>query len=107
MQKSGNIFEGRPEAPIGEEAFEVLHGQKGITIERIFSDGQVTPEGQWYDQERDEWVLLLQGQGELLYDDGTHHLLQAGDYLLIPRHQKHRVIHTDPGTLWLAVHMQM
>ena len=50
-----NIFSLPPEArPGGPELFEaLLRGPAGFLVERIVSQGQVTPEGQWYDQERD------------------------------------------------------
>jgi cupin 2 domain-containing protein len=77
-----------------------------ILIEKIISTGQKTPEGQWYDQDRDEWVILLQGQATLAYEDGTIIELLPGDYLHIKAHQKHRVEATsiDPPCIWLAVH---
>ena len=36
----------------------LLTSDSGLLVERIVSWGHVTPEGQWYDQEKDEWVLL-------------------------------------------------
>lgn len=39
----------------------LLTSDSGLLVERIVSWGHVTPEGQWYDQEKDEWVLLLEG----------------------------------------------
>ena len=79
-----------------------------IQIERIISTGQTTPSGQWYNQELDEWVILLQGEAELCYADYTKIKLKAGDYLLIPAHTKHRVEYTsiEPPCIWLAVHGQ-
>ncbi|MER3432067.1 MAG: hypothetical protein C4288_01210 [Leptolyngbya sp. ERB_1_1] len=51
-------------------------------------------------------MLLLQGEAQLMYEDGTSICLEAGDYLLIPAHQKHRVSYTssDPACIWLAIH---
>ena len=100
----GNIFSNLPDAS-AEEVFEVLHKQKGLTIERIISNGQATPEGEWFDQKSDEWVLLIDGNGVIRFEDGTEITLSKGDYLFIAKHKKHRVIHTDPNTIWLAVHM--
>jgi cupin 2 domain-containing protein len=90
------------------EKFEQIVSGKNIQIERIVSTGQTTPTGQWYDQERDEWVILLQGEAELSYADDTKIKLKAGDYLLIPAHTKHRVEYTsvEPACIWLAVHGQ-
>ena len=90
------------------EIFEQIVSGKNIQIERIVSTGQTTNSGQWYDQELDEWVLLLQGEAELSYIDDTRIKLTAGDYLLIPAHTKHRVEYTsiEPPCIWLAVHGQ-
>lgn len=100
-----NIFE-LPEELLDRELFEPLIQTDQILIERIISTGQTTPEGEWYDQPRDEWVLLLQGEAQLMYEDGTSIELRAGDYLLIPAHQKHRVSDTssNPACIWLAIH---
>jgi cupin 2 domain-containing protein len=100
-----NIFD-LPQALTSVELFERLASGDGILIERIISTGQTTPDGQWYDQNTDEWVILLQGEAELSFADGVHQRLEAGDYLLIPAHQKHRVesTSTEPACIWLAVH---
>jgi cupin 2 domain-containing protein len=90
------------------EKFEQIVSGKNIQIERIIPTGQTTPSGQWYDQELDEWVILLQGEAELSYADDTRIRLKAGDYLLIPAHKKHFVEYTSMETpcIWLAVHGQ-
>ena len=90
------------------EIFEQIVSGKNIQIERIVSTGQTTTSGQWYDQELDEWVILLQGEAELAYADNTRIKLKAGNYLLIPAHTKHRVEYTsiEPPCIWLAVHGQ-
>lgn len=100
----GNLFSKLPDGKSGEVIETLLH-QPGLTIERITSNGQVTPEGDWYDQDNDEWVLLVEGNGVIFYEDESEDTLIKGDYLLIPKHKKHRVIHTDANTLWLAIHI--
>jgi cupin 2 domain-containing protein len=89
-----------------EEIWESLLETRSLRIERILSTGQTTPPGRWYDQPRSEWVILLQGEAEIAYEDGTRVRLRSGDYLLIPAGQKHRVEYTsaDPPCIWLAVH---
>lgn len=89
-----------------DELVETLAGGPGITIERIVSSGQSSPPGFWYDQERDEWVALLQGSAVLEYADGRSLNLRTGEWLLIPAHEQHRVAWTsaDPPCIWLAVH---
>ncbi len=100
-----NIYELPQELP-QLETFEQIVSGKNIQIERIISTGQTTAAGQWYDQELDEWVILLQGEAELSYADHTRIQLKAGDYLLIPAHTQHRVEYTsvEPPCIWLAVH---
>jgi len=103
-----NIYD-LPQEMLKSEKFESLVSSKDILIERIISSGQITPEGQWYDQSTDEWVVLLQGQAEISYSDATKVHLKSGDYLLIPAHVKHRVdfTSTEPPCIWLAVHGQL
>ena len=48
----------------------LLTSDSGLLVERIVSWGHVTPEGQWYDQEKDEWALLLEGSARLGFADG-------------------------------------
>ena len=104
---SNNIFAQLPEQ-LPEELFECILKQDNIIIERIVSNGHISPVGQWYDQARDEWVILLQGKATLLFEK-DHNLisLAPGDYLLIPAHTRHRVEWTLPdfNTIWLAVHL--
>ena len=100
-----NLFR-LPETMPREELFEPLIPDRGVLIERIISTGQATPPGEWYDQERDEWVALLQGRAALAYADGRIVELEAGDAVFIPAHERHRVESTsaDPPCIWLAVH---
>ena len=92
-----------------EEWVDVLisKGDGGIRIERIVSRGHVSPPGFWYDQDRDEFVVLLKGSAGLRFKDSEDTVvLQPGDWIDIPAHQNHRVEWTDPDhdTVWLAVH---
>ncbi len=102
-----NIFTPAPDSSSSEQ-FESLLERPGIRIERILSSGQATPEGEWYDQPDDEWVLLLSGSAGLLVE-GESELIQLlpGDHLLLPAHCRHRVEWTDPviTTVWLACHV--
>lgn len=100
-----NIFDLPNPLPTNEQ-FDDLIADHGVKIERIISTGQTTPEGEWYDQDRDEWVVLLQGTAELTYETGQRVSLKSGDTLLIPAHQKHSVTYTstNPPCIWLTVH---
>ncbi len=101
----GNIFESIPD-DLNEELFEQIVQTQHVRIERIVSTGQVSPESGWYDQEQSEWVVVLKGGAVIAFEDGTEVNLQAGDYLDISAHTKHRVSWSDPETetIWLAVH---
>ena len=106
MLSQGNLFAALPEA-LAEEQVSALIGQPGIRIERIVSTGQASPPGFWYDQDWDEWVVLLAGRAAVAFAaEAEPHLLEPGSYLHIPAHVRHRVAWTsaEPPAVWLAVH---
>ncbi|MCI5165738.1 MAG: cupin [Candidatus Electrothrix sp. GM3_4] len=81
-----NIFTNLPSELQHEQLDELLRVGKGqnIRIERIVSKGHTSPETGWYDQEEDEWVLVLEGAGTLLFaEDNRRMTLRKGDYLHI------------------------
>ena len=101
-----NILADLPPALSGE-VVDTLAETDSVRIERIVSNGQGTPEGEWFDQEQDEWVLVLAGSAGLLFDGVQEpRRLGVGDHILIPAGCRHRVAWTDPAvsTVWLAVH---
>jgi len=99
-----NVFGNIPgDAP--EELVSELLSADGVRIERIVSFGQRSPEEFWYDQEENEWVLLLEGFATLRFEGGDPVELKPGDYLNIPAGKCHRVEKTAESgrTVWLAV----
>src|SRR5262245_2910039 len=100
-----NLFADIP-AHMPQELIQPLLGSPGVRIERIISLGHASPEGFWYDQDADEWVVLLEGAARLTIEGEGPIDLRPGSFLNIPAHQRHRVEWTDPGqpTIWLAVH---
>jgi len=102
---ASNIFENIP-AQLKQERFDTLVQNEHVTIERIVSKGHTSPESGWYEQNRNEWVMVLQGAATILFENGNQMRLQAGDHLNIPALSKHKVLWTDPDqkTIWLAVH---
>ena len=99
-----NLLQNIPES-LPEELFETLVKTGTVHIERIVSRGHTSPEEGWYDQDKNEFVLLLKGAARLEFEDGRVIGLEAGDCLEIAAHQKHRVAWTDGKgeTVWLAV----
>jgi cupin 2 domain-containing protein len=91
-----------------DELFETLVKTDAIHIERIISKGHTTPKEGWYDQDQNEWVLVLKGAARLAFEDGREVSMGPGDSLEIPAHVKHKVVWTDPEeeTVWVAVHYE-
>ena len=85
-----------------EEVFEKLLDLPHIHIEKITSNGQTS--SQWYESKKDEWVLLIEGEGRLLFEDGKELTLKKGEHLYIPKMQRHKVSYTSSPTIWLAIH---
>ena len=103
--RKGNIYSVVPDR-VPEEIFETLVESGRVRIERIISDSHASPEGSWYDQDENEWVLLLEGSAGLRFDgSGEVLILKPGDWVDIAAHVRHRVEWTDPKqkTVWLAV----
>lgn len=103
--KPKNIYTVSP-CKLDQEVFEQLASNGYVTIEKILSKGQQSPPSGWYDQEQNEWVLVLKGKAVLAFDNQESINLNEGDFINIPPHKKHKVTWTDPNseTIWLAVH---
>ena len=100
-----NLFGNIP-PHIDGEFFETLVSSQDVRVERIVSKGHASPARGWYDQEKNEFVVLLAGAARLEFDDGRVEQLAPGDWLDIAAHRRHRVAWTEAGieTVWLAVH---
>ena len=102
-----NLFDDLPD-DLPEEHFEKICelGNGQVRIERIVSHGHASPEDFWYDQDQDEWVLILRGEAQLLLENCEEPVdLRPGDSILLPAHCRHRVEWTTPDeeTIWLAI----
>jgi cupin 2 domain-containing protein len=98
-----------PSQPLARELTDTLVERPAFRIERIVSTGQATPADQWYDQEIDEWVLVVKGSARLRIEgEAQDRELGEGDFLLLPAHCRHRVAWTrsEPPTVWLAIHFR-
>lgn len=104
MRKS-NIYDSISDLALPQETFEILFKNNNLKIERIISSGHKSPDGFWYDQEINEWILILEGEARLEFENSEFISLKKGDYLNIPAHIKHRVSYTSnkPKCIWLAV----
>ena len=100
-----NIFDAIPE-DLEAEVFDRLVESDGVTIERIISKGHKSPASGWYDQDKNEWIIVLCGEATLLFADESSVNLKAGDFIDIPAHKKHKVKWTAANieTIWLVVH---
>ena len=99
-----NLFSNIP-SNLPEEFVETLLSKPNLRIERIVSHGHSSPDGFWYDQIEHEFVVVLRGAARLRFEDGDVEL-QAGSFIDIPAHKRHRVEWTTPDepTIWLAIH---
>lgn len=103
-QQMNNVFEDIPTS-VPSEIFEEIVTTQNLRIERVLSYGQSSPEQGWYDQDENEWVVVLSGFGVIEFEDGREVHLKKGDYLNIKAHEKHKVKATSlkEVTVWLAI----
>jgi cupin 2 domain-containing protein len=89
-----------------DEVFQTLLITPGLRVERIVSLGHASPAGCWMEQDRHEWVVLLQGAARLVFEGEEPIDLLPGGVIKIPAHRRHRVDWTAPDepTIWLAIH---
>ena len=102
-----NIFE-NIKVNRDKEQFNDIINTKDVRIERIVSNGQTSEQDFWYDQNENEFVVVLKGRAILQMKQNNEikeYVLNEGDYLNINANIKHRVKYTslDEPTVWLAV----
>ena len=100
--KVKNIFKDIPKN-LSKELFTKIISKNNCKIERIISKRHTTPKNKWYDQDKNEFVIILKGSAELLFFPNKKLKMKSGDYLNIPANIKHRVDKTSKKTIWLAV----
>lgn len=84
---------------MNNEVIEELFNGDDIRVERIFSNGSDTD---WFMQNEDEFVYILEGNAILEYEDSEKFLIK-GDFEYIPKNLKHRVKATSKNCTWLCV----
>lgn len=90
------------DAPETGERVEVLSAGSGWRVEQILSGTLPEPVDDLLDHE--EWVVVLAGAA-VVEIESTPVSMRTGDWIRIGPGVPHRVISTDPGTSWLAVHL--
>lgn len=87
-----------------EEKFIEIFRNETIKVEKIVSNGQKSPDNFWYEQEGNEFILLLEGFAILEFENREVEL-KKGDCLNIEAMEKHRVKFTslNEPTIWFAV----
>ena len=88
------------DAPDRGEIVEPLSSTPGFRVEQILS-GRLTGPVR-YQQDHDEWVVVLAG-GAVLEVDGDQVTLSAGEWVMLTNGVPHVLVSTQPGTSWLAV----
>ncbi len=109
MNPVKNLFADMP-GSLKDELVETILQTSGFRIERIVSRGHCSPDGFWYDQDENEWVVLLKGSAVIRFEDQSENIsMNPGNYINIEKHRRHRVEWTDPEqeTIWLAIHYQV
>jgi cupin 2 domain-containing protein len=110
--KPTNLFNDIPNELPEEIFLDLLSADTSkVRIERIVSNGHASPSNDsqksgWYDQDENEWVLVVKGKAILRFEKDDRLVeLNAGDYIDIKAHTKHKVDWTCPDqqTVWLAV----
>ncbi len=97
----GRLDDPRAAPKNGERVADVARF-RNVVIEQILSGSLEAPAD--YLQEYDEWVAVLHGAARL-EAAGEIIALGPGDWVLIPTATPHRLLWTQPGTDWLAVHV--
>lgn len=100
----GNLFANVTGSDGDAEQFIPLVRDGNVQIEKIVSHGGDT---EWFDQGTIEFVTLLRGCAMMQFEgENEQRELKAGDYIVIPKHKRHRVTSTARGepTVWLAFH---
>ena len=100
-----NLFAGIP-SDLPQELIDTLLEAEGLRLQRIVSSNHSSAEGFWYQQQENEWVLVIQGAARLQIEGQDQELeLKTGDHLNLPADLRHRVSWTsaDPDCIWLCL----
>ena len=96
--RRGRLLDASAAPTTGERTDRVV-SMGTVVVDQILS-GSVEPVD--YDQDHDEFALVLAGAA-VLDVDGEPVELAAGDWVLLPARTPHRLVHTEPETSWLTI----
>ena len=99
MSGSGRLTPSTAAPQHGEDTIALARAAS-FTVEQILSGELSAPQD--YEQDHDEWVVVLEG-GAVLEVGGVARDLGPGDWVMLPARAPHRLVRTQPGTSWLAV----
>lgn len=97
----GSLLDASSAPERGERVRELARVRNAV-VEQILSGELERPVD--YCQDQDELVVVLAGAA-VLDVAGERVDLGPGDWLLLPAGTPHRLVRTEPGTSWLAVHV--
>ena len=106
--KKINIFDYKTPSGNIAETFDNLFSNNDLIIERIVTHRSPEDNDNWFDQKKNEWVILLSGKAVIEFENNEITELNTGDYIFIPAHKKHRVLSAsiNPKCVWLGVHFK-
>lgn len=89
------------DAPDRGELIEPVARIGGVAVEQILSGRLDAPQD--YNQAEDEWVIVLSGRA-VVEVEGQRKVLVSGSWMFLPAGVHHRLVDTEAGTSWLALH---
>ena len=105
--QTGTLLDFGDTLPAGRERLTALFSSPAVRVAAIVSNEHRSPDGFWYDQHEDEWVAVIEGEATIAFADQSMQVLEAGDWLVIPAHTRHRIEKTSERTIWLAIHVDV
>lgn len=83
------------------EKFDTLFENGSVKVKRISSNE--FKNGDWYYQESDEFVYLIDGEATLEFENNEFKELKKCDFILIQKRVRHRVYSTSSDAIWLVI----
>ena len=87
-----------------EERFFEIFKNEIIKVEKIVSNGQKSPKNFWYEQEKSEFILLLEGFAVLEFENREVELIKGGCLNIIAmEYLRVKFTSLDEPSVWFAV----